>query len=40
MRKLALPLDLLAFAAAIFATLTSIQMLIAAAQNGGGIATN
>jgi hypothetical protein len=40
MRKLALPLDLVAFAVAIFATLASIQVLIGAAQNGGVITTN
>lgn len=40
MRKLALPLDLAAFTVAVFATLTSIQTLIAAAQNGGVIFTN
>lgn len=37
MRKLALPLDLIAFAVTIFAALPSIQTLIAAAQNGGVI---
>jgi hypothetical protein len=35
MRKLALPLDLAAFALAIYATLPSIRTLIGAAQNGG-----
>lgn len=40
MRKLALPLDLVAFAVAIFATLASIQVLIGAVQNGGVIITN
>jgi hypothetical protein len=37
MRTLALPLDLAAFAVAIFATLPSIRVLIEAAQNGGVI---
>lgn len=40
MRRLALPLDLAAFGMTVFATLTSIQVLIAAAQNGGVIFTN
>ncbi len=40
MRKLALPLDLVAFGVAVFATLASIQLLISAAQNGGVITTN
>ncbi|MBL8545169.1 MAG: hypothetical protein JNL81_01825 [Hyphomonadaceae bacterium] len=35
MRNLALPLDVVAFAVTIFATLASIQTLIQAAQNGG-----
>ncbi|MFN3463772.1 MAG: hypothetical protein ACK4X1_06795 [Terricaulis sp.] len=35
MRKLALPLDAVAFAVAVYATLTSIQTLFQAAQNGG-----
>jgi hypothetical protein len=35
MRKLALPLDILAFAVTIYATLATIQVLIQAAQNGG-----
>lgn len=40
MRKLALPLDLVAFAAALYATLASIQVLIGAVQNGGVIVAN
>jgi hypothetical protein len=40
MRKLALPLDLAAFAVAIYATLASIRILIGAAQNGGVIVVN
>lgn len=39
MRRLALPLDLVAFLVTVFAALSSIQLLIAAAQNGGAIAT-
>lgn len=39
MRKLALPLDIAAFAVAIFATLPSIRLLLEAAQNGGAIVT-
>lgn len=35
MRKLALPLDIVAFAATIYAALATIQKLILAAQNGG-----
>lgn len=35
MRQLALPLDILAFGVAIYATLASIRVLIEAAQNGG-----
>lgn len=35
MRKLALPLDIAAFAVTIYATLSTIQLLIQAAQNGG-----
>jgi hypothetical protein len=35
MRKLALPLDVAAFALTIYATLATIQVLIQAAQNGG-----
>ena len=35
MRKLALPLDAIAFAVAVFASLATIQVLIQAAQNGG-----
>jgi arginine exporter protein ArgO len=38
MRKLALPLDIIAFAVTIYATLATIQVLIQAAQNGGGVA--
>lgn len=38
MRKLALPLDVAAFALTIYATLATIQVLIQAAQNGGGVA--
>jgi len=37
MRKLALPLDLVAFLVTVFAALSSIRMLIEAAQNGGVI---
>ena len=37
MRRLALPLDLAAFAVTIYATLATIQVLIQAAQNGGVI---
>lgn len=40
MRKIALPLDLVAFGVAVFAALTSIQTLIGAAQNGGVIVVN
>lgn len=40
LRKLALPLDLAAFGVAIYASLSSIQQLIGAAQNGGVIMTN
>ena len=40
MRKLALPLDVVAFGVAIYATLASIQVLIGAAQNGGVIVSN
>jgi hypothetical protein len=40
MRKLALPLDLVAFVVTIFATLASIQVLLGAAQDGGVIYTN
>lgn len=35
MRKLALPLDAIAFAVAVYATLGTIQTLLQAAQNGG-----
>ena len=35
MRKLTLPLDIVAFAATIYATLSTIQVLVQAAQNGG-----
>ncbi|MBX3428966.1 MAG: hypothetical protein KF779_05240 [Hyphomonadaceae bacterium] len=35
MRMLALPLDIVAFAAAVYATSETIQILIQAAQNGG-----
>ncbi|MEZ5955997.1 MAG: hypothetical protein R3C27_02125 [Hyphomonadaceae bacterium] len=35
MRKLALPLDIVAFAVTIYATLATIQVLIQAAQSGG-----
>ncbi len=35
MRKLALPLDIAAFAVTLYATLSTIQLLIQAAQNGG-----
>ncbi len=38
MRKLALPLDIAAFAVTIYATLATIQTLIQAAQNGGVVA--
>ena len=37
MRKLALPLDVVAFTVTIYATLATIQVLIQAAQNGGVI---
>ncbi len=40
MRKLALPLDVVASGAAIFATLTTLQTLIGAALNGGVIVTH
>ena len=39
MRTLALPLELAAFALTIFATLASLRILLAAAQNGGVIVT-
>ncbi len=39
MRKLALPLDLMAFLMTVFASLSSIQLLIGAAQNGGIVAS-
>lgn len=39
MRKLALPLDLAAFAVAVYATLPSIRVLLGAASNGGAILT-
>lgn len=38
MRKLALPLDIAAFAVTVYATLATIQVLIQAAQNGGVVA--
>lgn len=38
MRKLALPLDIAAFAVTVYATLTTVQVLIQAAQNGGVVA--
>ncbi|MGD9965429.1 MAG: hypothetical protein AB7T59_02825 [Hyphomonadaceae bacterium] len=40
MRKLALPLDLVALAVAVYAALPSIRILIAAAQHGGAIFVN
>lgn len=40
MRRLALPLDLVAFVVTIFATLAGIQVLLGAAQDGGVIYTN
>lgn len=39
MRRLALPLDLVAFLVTVFAALSSIQLLIAAAQNDGAMIT-
>lgn len=37
MRRLALPLDIAAFAVTIYATLASIEVLVQAAQNGGAV---